>query len=52
MKSAAVMMGGGLLVNVIANYILVGLLDYGVAGGSMGDQPGHADLYDFGACIF
>ena len=40
MKSAAVMMGVGLVVNVVANYILVGLLGLGPAGAAWGTNIG------------
>ncbi len=40
MKSAAVMMGLGLIVNIIANYILIVLLDMGVAGAAWGTNIG------------
>ncbi|GMQ59488.1 MATE family efflux transporter [Vallitalea sediminicola] len=40
MKSAAVMMGAGLVVNIIANYILIVLLDMGVAGAAWGTNLG------------
>lgn len=40
MKRAAVMMGAGLLVNIIANYILIGILDFGVAGAAWGTNIG------------
>lgn len=36
MKSAAVMMGIGLIVNVIANYILMGIFNMGVEGSAWG----------------
>ena len=40
MKSAAVMMGLGLVVNIIANYILIVILDMGVAGAAWGTNLG------------
>ncbi len=40
MKAAAVMMGIGLGVNILANYILVGLLQLGVAGAAWGTNLG------------
>lgn len=40
MKSAAVMMGVGLAVNILANYILVGILQLGVAGAAWGTNLG------------
>ncbi len=40
MKSAAVMMGIGLLVNAIANYIFIVVLDYGVVGAAWGTNIG------------
>ncbi|WP_334307052.1 MATE family efflux transporter [Vallitalea guaymasensis] len=40
MKSAAVMMGVGLVVNIIANYILIVILDMGVAGAAWGTNLG------------
>ncbi|PAB60838.1 MATE family efflux transporter [Anaeromicrobium sediminis] len=40
MKSAAVMMGIGLIVNIIANYILIVILDLGVEGAAIGTNIG------------
>lgn len=40
MKSAALMMGIGLVVNIFANYILVGLLGLGAAGAAWGTNIG------------
>lgn len=40
MKQAALMMGIGLVVNIAANYILVGLLDLGVVGAAWGTNIG------------
>ncbi len=40
MKAAAVMMGAGLAVNILANYILVGLMQLGVAGAAWGTNLG------------
>ncbi len=40
MKSAAVMMGIGLVVNVVANYVLIVMLDFGVAGAAWGTNIG------------
>lgn len=40
MKAAAVMMGIGLAVNILANYVLVGLLQLGVAGAAWGTNLG------------
>ncbi len=40
MKSAAVMMGLGLVVNIIANYILIVVMDMGVAGAAWGTNLG------------
>lgn len=40
MKSAAAMMGVGLGVNIIANYILVGILNYGAVGAAWGTNIG------------
>ncbi len=40
MKSAAVMMGAGLAINIFANYILVGLLHLGAAGAAWGTNLG------------
>ncbi|MCG8483687.1 MAG: MATE family efflux transporter [Clostridia bacterium] len=40
MKSAAVMMGIGLIVNIIANYILIVIMDMGVAGAAWGTNLG------------
>lgn len=40
MKSAAVMMGVGLVVNIIANYILIVIMDMGVAGAAWGTNLG------------
>ncbi len=40
MKSAALMMGIGLFVNIIANYIFIVLLDYGVSGAAWGTNIG------------
>jgi len=40
MKSAAVMMAAGLGVNIIANYILIVLLDMGVEGAAIGTNIG------------
>lgn len=42
MKSAAVIMGVGLAVNIIANYILIVLMDMGVAGAAWGTNIGMA----------
>ena len=36
MKSAAVMMGAGVVVNAFANYILMGVFDFGVRGAAWG----------------
>lgn len=36
MKSAAVMMGAGLVVNAVANYILMGIFNFGVKGAAWG----------------
>jgi Na+-driven multidrug efflux pump len=36
MKTAATMMGIGLVVNIIANYILMGIFDFGVQGAAWG----------------
>jgi putative MATE family efflux protein len=40
MKSAAVIMGAGLIINIIANYILIVILDMGVAGAAWGTNIG------------
>lgn len=40
MKSAAVMMAMGLVVNIIANYILIVVLDFGVIGAAWGTNIG------------
>ncbi len=40
MKAAAVMMGLGLVINIIANYILIVLMDMGVAGAAWGTNLG------------
>lgn len=40
MKSAAVMMGIGMVVNIIANYILIVLLNFGVKGAAWGTNIG------------
>lgn len=40
MKSAAIMMGVGLVVNIIANYILIVILDMGVVGAAWGTNLG------------
>lgn len=40
MKTAAVMMGVGLVVNIIFNYIFMGLLDLGVDGSAWGTNVG------------
>jgi len=40
MKSAAVMMGAGLVINVIANYILMGVFNFGVVGAAWGTNIG------------
>lgn len=40
MKAAAVMMGLGLVVNITANYILIVLMDMGVAGAAWGTNLG------------
>ncbi|QUH18551.1 MATE family efflux transporter [Alkaliphilus sp. B6464] len=40
MKSAAIMMGIGLIVNIFANYILIVLFDLGVAGAAWGTNIG------------
>lgn len=40
MKAAAVMMGVGLTANILANYILVGLLQLGVVGAAWGTNLG------------
>lgn len=40
MKSAAVIMGLGLLVNIVANYVFIVLMDMGVAGAAWGTNLG------------
>ena len=40
MKTAAVMMGAGLIVNIISNYILMAVLNMGVAGAAWGTNIG------------
>lgn len=40
MKAAALMMGLGLLINIIANYILMGIFDFGVKGAAWGTNIG------------
>jgi putative MATE family efflux protein len=40
MKSAALMMGIGLLVNLVANYILVGVMGFGAVGAAWGTNIG------------
>jgi putative MATE family efflux protein len=40
MKTAAVMMGGGLVVNIVANYILIVLMGLGVKGAAWGTNIG------------
>lgn len=40
MKSAAVMMGAGLIINIIANYILVVIMKMGVTGAAWGTNIG------------
>lgn len=40
MKSAAVIMGFGLVVNIVANYVLIVLMDMGVAGAAWGTNLG------------
>ena len=40
MKSAAIMMASGLIVNVIANYIFIVILDFGVEGAAWGTNIG------------
>lgn len=42
MKSAAVMMGIGLIVNIVANYILMVILNLGVEGAAIGTNIGMA----------
>lgn len=51
MKSAAVMMGAGLIVNIIANYILIVLLGYGVEGAAWGTNIGML-VYTLSALIY
>ncbi len=40
MKSAAVMMAAGLAVNAVANYVLMGIFDFGVRGAAWGTNLG------------
>lgn len=40
MGTAAAIMAGGLVINIIANYIFMGLLNYGVAGAAWGTNIG------------
>ncbi len=40
MKTAAVLMGVGLIINIISNYILIVILDMGVAGAALGTNIG------------
>lgn len=40
MKTAAIMMGTGLAINILANYILMGILHFGVEGAAWGTNIG------------
>ncbi|MCT4598360.1 MAG: MATE family efflux transporter [Vallitalea sp.] len=51
MKSAAVMMGSGLIVNIIANYILIVLLGFGVEGAAWGTNIGMV-VYTLSSLIY
>jgi putative MATE family efflux protein len=51
MKSAAVMMGLGLIVNIIANYILIVLLGFGVEGAAWGTNIGMV-VYTLSSLIY
>lgn len=51
MKSAAVMMGIGLVVNIVANYILIVLLKMGVEGAAIGTNIGMI-VYTFASLIY
>ncbi|MBS7527966.1 MATE family efflux transporter [Fusibacter paucivorans] len=51
MKSAAVMMASGLIVNVIINYILIVLMDMGVVGAAIGTNIGMV-VYTLSAFIY
>lgn len=52
MKTAALIMGVGLVVNILANYILVGLLGLGVAGAAWGTNIGMLVYTVFGLIYF
>ncbi len=47
MKTAAVMMGSGLLVNIAANYLLIVVMDFGVKGAAWGTNIG---MLVYGIC--
>jgi len=51
MKSAAVMMGAGLGVNIIANYILIVIFDLGVEGAAIGTNIGMA-VYTLASIVY
>ncbi len=52
MKSAAMIMAVGLIVNIIANYILVGLMGFGVVGAAWGTNLGMLLYTVFGLAYF
>lgn len=52
MKSAAIMMGVGLAVNILANYIFIGLLGFGVMGAAWGTNIGMFVYTIFGLLYF
>lgn len=52
MKTAALIMGAGLGVNILANYILVGILGLGVAGAAWGTNIGMLVYTIFGLLYF
>lgn len=51
MKSAAVMMGIGLIVNIVANYVFIVLLDFGVKGAAYGTNLGMI-VYTLSAFVY
>lgn len=52
MKTAALLMGAGLLVNAIFNYLFVVVLDFGVAGAAWATNIGMAVYFLFGFVYF
>lgn len=51
MKTAAIMMGIGLLINIVANYILIVIMQMGVEGAAMGTNIGMA-VYTLSSFIY